>query len=133
MLVLFVFSATITDNFVFNKISSCDLAELWNSASRNLSLRDSILVIRSTSTWLGGKLFGKSKMKVQITIKLETEKTATFQQQVNNRSVQKHRLFAHMICSTRHNQSCCTCSTRTAIRPGFETILATCHIYSTKI
>ena len=70
MLVLFVFSATITDNFVFNKISSCDLAELWNSASRNLSLRDSILVIRSTSTWLGGKLFGKSKMKVQITIKL---------------------------------------------------------------
>ena len=70
MLVLFVFSATIADNFVFNKISSCDLAELWNSASRNLSLRDSILVIRSTSTWLGGKLFGKSKMKVQITIKL---------------------------------------------------------------
>lgn len=70
MLVLFVFSATIADNFVFNKISSCDLAELWNSASRNLSLRDSILVIKSTSTWLGGKLFGKSKTKVKITIKL---------------------------------------------------------------
>ena len=51
-LVLEFFAASISVSCAFSEISSCDLAEFWNSASRNLSLKDCIFLISSTSTWL---------------------------------------------------------------------------------
>ena len=62
-LVLVFFAASTSVSCAFSEISSWDLAEFWNSASRNLSRKDCIFLITSTSTWLVSIDCCKPKMK----------------------------------------------------------------------